>query len=167
VCRPADPPGNEAELKQDSEQDTEQDCSSCSNVLPGGHLKIFLARHGKAVSRTEWAGDAILRPLTEMGHAQARAVARHLSSETIERIVSGPALACQQSVEPLTLATGVQIEVDERIGDGETLQRFLELFPAHDGGATVFCTHREHILGLLRLFELSDAASTDGAIPCK
>lgn len=129
-------------------------------------MRVFLVRHAKAVSRKNEFRDAVLRPLTAQGHEQAVAIARWLAAQSISRIVSAPSVACQQTVEPLTLATGVPVEVDERIGEGETVQRFLELFPTRDLGGVVFSSHREHILALLRLFELPDAA-IDAEIPCR
>ncbi len=129
-------------------------------------MKILLVRHGKTVAPRDWSGDAALRPLGDRGRDQADAIRRKLTGEPLARILSGPALACQQTLEPLTIETGIPIEVDERLGTGETPQRFLELFPSLDEGTFLFCTHRQHIETLLRLFELPDV-EVDGEIPCK
>jgi exopolyphosphatase/guanosine-5'-triphosphate,3'-diphosphate pyrophosphatase len=129
-------------------------------------LKILLVRHGKTVAPRDWSGDAFLRPLSDRGRGQAEAICQRLAGEPLARILSGPALACQQTVEPLTIETGIPVDVDERLDTGETPQRFLELFPSFDSGTFLFCTHREHIETLLRLFELPDV-EVDGEIPCK
>jgi broad specificity phosphatase PhoE len=132
----------------------------------GPSLQIYLVRHARAEARKDWTGDDLLRPLNAAGHEQARALADHLAAAPLTRIVSGPSLRCQQSVEPLAMARGMAVEVDERLAAGETVQRALELLPAYGEGPVLFCTHADLIAALLRLFELTDL-ERDGVIPCK
>ena len=68
-------------------------------------MKILLVRHGKTVAPRDWSGDAALRPLGDRGRDQAEAIRRKLTGEPLARILSGPALACQQTLEPLTIET--------------------------------------------------------------
>lgn len=129
-------------------------------------MKILLVRHGKTVAPRDWSGDVVRRPLGDRGRDQAEAIRRKLSGEPLARILSGTALSCQQTVEPLTIETRIPVDVDERLDAGETPQRFLELFPSYDEGTFLFCTHRQHIETLLRLFELPEV-EVDGELPCK
>ncbi len=129
-------------------------------------MKIYLVRHARAVPRKEWRGDPLLRPLSEEGRQQAEALAEQLGSAGISRILASPALRCQQSVESLAAATGVDAEVDERLAEGETVQRMLELMPAFDEGAVLYCTHLPLITALLELFELPEDES-DERVPCR
>ena len=118
-------------------------------------MKLLLVRHGQAESRKQGERDDLLRPLNAVGLAQARALCEYLSNgEGLARLVSSPSLRCQQTLEPLTLASGVAIDVDERLLDGESVQRVLELMPGYGEGPVVFCTHRAVIESLLQVFEL-------------
>ena len=73
------------------------------------------------------------------------------------RIVSGPALRCQESVGPLAAAHRLPVEVDERLGSGEPVERALELLTAGDEGPVLFCTHADVIARILEVFELAGA----------
>ena len=127
-------------------------------------MKLFLVRHAKAEPRKGWTGDDLLRPLIPSGHEQAKAIGEHLADEALVRVVSSPTLRCQQSLEPLTLSTGVCVEVDERLGEDESVQRALELFPGYGEGPVLLCTHPALVVDLLRVFELIEP---DALPPCK
>ena len=129
-------------------------------------MKLYLVRHARTETRRSWQGDELLRPLSEGGHEEAVALARAFRGEPLVRVVSSPALRCQQTVQPLTQATGVPIAVDDRLGVGEGVERALECFPRPDEGPTLFCTDGELIPSILRFFELTDA-DIDAQIPCK
>jgi len=119
-------------------------------------MKLFLVRHGQTESRKQGERDDLLRPLNSVGAAQARALCEYLShGEGLTRLVSSPSLRCQQTLEPLTLASGVAIDVDERLLEGEGVQRALELMPSYGEGPVVFCTHRAVIESILQVFELT------------
>ena len=117
-------------------------------------MKLFLVRHGVSLPRREWSGEPELRPLGQMGTRQADALAELFEREPIDRLVCSPALRCQQTLERVVRVTGRSLEVDERLHASEHVQRVLELMPGFDEGAVVFCTHREVIHSLLRVFEL-------------
>lgn len=129
-------------------------------------MKLILIRRAKAVAPESWHGEADLRPLAPLGREQAGSLAERLRGEGVTRIVSSPALRCQQTVEPLAQAAGLPVEVDAGLAEAEdAVQSALELLPAHGDGALVLCTHRRLIVSLLRLFELPEAA--DPRIPCQ
>ncbi len=123
-------------------------------------MKLYLVRHGQALSRKNGERVELLRPLSAEGHAQARALCEYLSEEPIARLVASPSLRCQQMLEPLTLESGVPIDVDERLLDGETVGRVLELMPGYGEGPVVFSTHRAVIEALLQVFELAPEGET-------
>lgn len=129
-------------------------------------MKIYLVRHGRAVPRDEWAGEDLLRPLSERGLIEAQALADHLAADPPTRVVCAPSLRCQQTVEDLAAAAGVGVEVDERLSADEETARTLELLPAADGGPVLFCTHSAVIQGLLRVLELTEPERAQ-PIPCK
>lgn len=80
-------------------------------------ITIELIPHCESTSPQGWTGDHDLRPLTETGVAQARALASALGTDadhTIAAIYSSPALRCKQTVQPLADALGQPIhEVPE------------------------------------------------------
>lgn len=122
---------------------------------------IYLLRHGHGEARSRSNGDDGLRPLSEKGRAQALAVAASLGSvrdRAPARIVSAPALRCQQSVAPLAETLGVEVEVDERLAKGESAARALELFERDDDERPLLlCTHSDVIGGVLTALELVDS----------
>jgi exopolyphosphatase/guanosine-5'-triphosphate,3'-diphosphate pyrophosphatase len=127
-------------------------------------LKLFLVRHGKTETRRDWRGKERLRPLSDAGREEAHAIARAFRDEPISRIVCAPSLRCQQTVEELTVARGIPVTIDDRLGAGEGVERALECFPRSDDGPTLFCTDGELLPAILRLFELTEA-DIDTQIP--
>jgi broad specificity phosphatase PhoE len=72
--------------------------------------RIVLVRHGQ----TAWNREQIFRgradlPLSEHGHAQARAVGDHLAGLDVAAIHSSPMLRARQTAEPLAQAKGLPI----------------------------------------------------------
>jgi exopolyphosphatase/guanosine-5'-triphosphate,3'-diphosphate pyrophosphatase len=127
-------------------------------------VKIYLVRHARAEPRSQWEGGDLLRPLSEEGVNQAEALADQLSEDPPTRIVSAPPLRCQETAEPLAVALGLPVEVDERLAEGEGAARALELFPGDDEGPVLLCTHADVIASLLSALELCDP---DGRLDCK
>lgn len=112
-------------------------------------MKLHLVRHARAAKRTQWSGPPLLRPLVDSGRAQARSIATALADSGIERIVSSPALRCRQTVAPLAHATGLPVELDERLAEGGDEAKLLECVAAARDRATVLCTHGDSIGAVL------------------
>jgi len=129
-------------------------------------LKVYLVRHARAVPRSDWAGEPLLRPLSERGWKEAEALAEHLANDPPLRIVAAPALRCQQTVELLASAAALEVEVDERLGEGESAARVLELLPTEGPGPVLFCSHADVITGLLQALELAEP-ERGARITCK
>jgi len=70
-------------------------------------LILTLVRHGDAVAAPPGESDAS-RPLTDRGHAQARAVARYLLSReaALERIFTSPLRRAVETAAPIAAAFG-------------------------------------------------------------
>ena len=64
-------------------------------------MQVMLVRHPRAVSKREWAGPDLLRPLDDVGERQAMGLVDTLADTPIRRLVSSPALRCVQTLEPL------------------------------------------------------------------
>ena len=110
---------------------------------------IFLVRHASAGDRVAWEGDDRQRPLDDRGRRQAAQLVELLAPYTIERIFSSPALRCVETVEPLSVARGLEIELRDELSeerqadDGSALVRSLGLGPTvvscHGGLSEVVC----------------------------
>jgi len=112
-------------------------------------MKLVLARHARAAKRTQWTGPAWMRPLVDTGVAQARSLSQWLAAGSVERLISSPALRCRLTLDPLALATGLPVEIDERLGEGADEATGAELLATLGDRATVVCTHGEMIGALL------------------
>lgn len=72
----------------------------------------FLIRHAESAPAPSLAEPAW--PLSERGHAQARALAEELASQRVARIYSSPYLRAVDTVRPLAARLGIEVElVDE------------------------------------------------------
>ena len=106
---------------------------------------LLVVRHAKAGSRSDWAGDDRLRPLSTAGQKQAQAIADLLPLYGPDRVVSAPQVRCRDTVAPLADALGLPI-VDEVLLSEDsyqddphtTLKRVREL--AAQPGVTAVCS---------------------------
>jgi exopolyphosphatase/guanosine-5'-triphosphate,3'-diphosphate pyrophosphatase len=154
-------------------------------------VKVHLVRHARAVPRADWqrvgesrqdpVGDPatgsrrvadnhdsslfdLLRPLSDAGCAQAEALAEHLLQDPPERLLSSPALRCQQTLEPLALALGLPVEVDDRLADGEAIGGVSALIGELGEARTVLSTHSASIRALLEPLELDEETDQNGPL---
>lgn len=105
---------------------------------------IHLIRHAKAGSRSAWAGNDVLRPLSAKGEAQAEGLADDLADRQIERVLSSPAERCVQTVEPLARQLALEVERCEALGEGRPLGPVLDLLHGLEAEA-VLCAHGDLI----------------------
>ncbi len=115
------------------------DGADIDNLLGTG--TIWLVRHGLAGERRKWKGKDRDRPLTKEGRRQAASIAALLAGQGVERVVSSPFARCVETVAPLSKATRARTERDERLVEGVTPDRLLELFDSLAGDNAVVCTH--------------------------
>ena len=81
--------------------------------------RLYLIRHGKPAA--VWGGDDDDPGLDETGQAQANAARDWLMAlpkdERPMKVVSSPLRRCRETAEPTAAALGVEIEIDERVGE--------------------------------------------------
>ena len=119
-------------------------------------MTILLVRHARAGRRDRWKGDDRLRPLSNKGKAQARALP-DLLAEWIQpgppRLLSSPWVRCIESLAPLSSRVNVPIEPEDTLAEGMG-DKAVEMLPGRLGRrTTVLCTHGdvvERILGWLQ-----------------
>lgn len=79
--------------------------------------QVLLVRHARAGDRTEWSGNDLLRPLDKKGRYQAEFLSPMLRAFGASAVVSAEPDRCTQTVAPLAEELGVEVVVDERVGD--------------------------------------------------
>jgi phosphohistidine phosphatase SixA len=107
-------------------------------------MSIFLVRHAKAGSRSNWEGDDLLRPLSPNGWKQAQALAKRLRREGVTTLSSSPYLRCRQTLEPLGALLDLDVRDDERLREGEPFDGAIDLLGSVADGA-VLCSHGDVI----------------------
>ena len=85
-------------------------------------MRLIIVRHGEAAS----GEPDELRPLTPDGRADARALGKQLAAEHPGTVLSSPLLRTRETAEPIAEAAGVQVELDERLAPGATVDDVRE-----------------------------------------
>jgi broad specificity phosphatase PhoE len=110
--------------------------------------QIYLVRHAKAGSRSDWSGPDDLRPLTKPGRRQADAIRDLLADRGVTRVVSSPYVRCRQTVEPLGQRLRLPVDLADELGEGTPLAEALRLIEKFTSEPAVLCTHGD-VLGEL------------------
>ncbi len=121
---------------------------------PADVVTLLLVRHAKAGSRAEFSGDDTLRPLSEAGMRQRRALHTFLPLFGPERVYSAPRVRCEQTVEPVADDLGTGIVREPRLAEesyrddpASTQQRLLQI--AAGTGTALVCSQGGVIPGLV------------------
>ena len=131
-------------------------------------MKIHLLRHAKAERRIDWDAPDALRPLAPRGLRQAAELVDSLAGAGLQRLISSPHLRCVQSVEPLAAATGLRIELDERLAEGERAAKALSLLEELGDTPALCCSHGDVIPELLSdLEDRGVALEPEGRFRCE
>lgn len=113
---------------------------------------LYLVRHAKAGSRSDWVGDDRLRPLSNKGRRQADALAERLGPLATGELISSPYLRCVETLQPLAERIDSAVRADPRLGEDMGFEGALELLTdAPDG--TVVCSHGDVIPATIAALE--------------
>ncbi|CAG7623163.1 SixA phosphatase family protein [Rhodococcus opacus] len=104
---------------------------------------FVLVRHAHAGKKQRWRGPDADRPLSTLGHRQARGLVAALSGIEVRALRSSPALRCRQTLMPLAAARGLRIDNHPLLAIGAPTNELFALLSAPDVDGAVFCTHRE------------------------
>lgn len=107
---------------------------------------VLLVRHGTAGHRKRWAGEDRFRPLDGRGRRQAVQLVEMLSPYPIKRVLTSGFLRCAQSVEPLAMRLGLEIEIAKELEEGAEREDMVRLADNVRGELAVMCTHGD-VLG--------------------
>jgi phosphohistidine phosphatase SixA len=125
-------------------------------------MDILLLRHGHAGSKSTWHGNDSLRPLSAGGEAAASALVDVLSEFEPERIVSSPLLRCRQTVEPVAVHMGINIETNDKLlpdSDKQAISLIRRLAKTTKSNVIVVCTHGEVIEKIQKALGAKEAIS--------
>lgn len=107
-------------------------------------MPIFLVRHAKAGSRSDWHDDDLIRPLSKKGWAQSRALAMRLSALSPVALFSSPYTRCRQTLEPLAEMLEIPVSDHDALIEGARFEDTLELLRSVSN-LTVLCSHGDVI----------------------
>jgi len=110
---------------------------------------MYLVRHGKAGERGDWEGPDSDRPLSKRGRRQADGLWKALGKPKVRRVLSSPAVRCQQTVAPLAHRNGLRVEPREELAEGAPIEPLLHLLEKLPDD-TVLCSHGDVIPELVR-----------------
>jgi len=105
---------------------------------------LYLVRHAKAGSRSDWVGDDRPRPLSSPGRRQADALATRLAPLAGGLLVSSPFLRCVQTLDPLAASLRTVVQTDERLAEDTGFVGALALLDELPEGS-VLCSHGDVI----------------------
>jgi phosphohistidine phosphatase SixA len=104
-------------------------------------MPLVVIRHGRAGDSSEWADDDRKRPLDERGVRQAAALVDKLVDVPLTRILSSPYDRCVQTVEPLAVQRGLEVELRDELGENRQQLEGVALVHALVGDPVVVCVH--------------------------
>ena len=105
---------------------------------------IYFVRHAKAGERRLWEGNDVDRPLSKAGWKQSAAVARRISKKDVAALYASSYTRCIQTLEPLSDLTGLKVQADSRLFEGQPFEPVLDLLNEVEDG-TVLCSHGDII----------------------
>jgi 8-oxo-dGTP diphosphatase len=115
----------------------------------GASKMLLVVRHADAGDKRSWTGPDSLRPLSPTGCRQAEGLVVRLEDYPVDRILSSPALRCQQTVQPLARDRYLKIEPLAALGLDAGPTQLRAVFWDRALRNVVLCTHGEMIGPLL------------------
>lgn len=112
-------------------------------------MTIYLVRHAKAGSRSDWSGTDDQRPVSKNGHRQALALAETFAGSGITRIYSSPYVRCVQTIEPLANKVRVPVDLSDALAEGAPIADALALVEKVSGDDALLCSHGDVIGNIL------------------
>jgi len=120
---------------------------------------LVVVRHAKAHKRGSWDGPDPLRPLADLGQAQAEGLSPILHAYGIARVLTSSSIRCVQTVAPYAAAqvlTVVEVEALSEEGYDDATARKLLGDLMTTPGPSVLCSHRPVLPDLFELLDISE-----------
>jgi phosphohistidine phosphatase len=122
-------------------------------------MRLFLARHAKA----EPGHPDELRPLTQKGREQARALGERLVPERPDVVLTSPLLRARETAEAVARATGAELRIEERLAPGATAELVVEAI-AGLGDVVVTVGHQPDCSEIAAALGAGEVAFKPGAV---
>ena len=120
---------------------------------------VVVLRHAEARSRKGWRKDDRLRPLVQLGHAQAQRLVPMLAAYDVTKVVTSGSTRCVDTVAPYADTTGWVLEIADGVSEegasAESVLDVVDVLVAGDETA-VLCTHRPVLPSVLDALGLDD-----------
>lgn len=107
--------------------------------------QIYVIRHAHAGDKKKWRKPDTVRPISPKGHEQTEALTTRLVRLPINRIISSPAMRCEQTVGPLAMRLGLTVKASKALRRESNLEDVLRLIRKNKRRRVVLCTHGETI----------------------
>jgi 8-oxo-dGTP diphosphatase len=107
-------------------------------------VTLYIVRHAKAGSRSNFDGDDIDRPLSSNGWHQAKLLGAKLATRSPTALIASPFIRCIQTLEPLAELCDLDVRTDDRLAEDQPFEPVLELL-AEVADGTVLCSHGDII----------------------
>ena len=120
---------------------------------------VYLVRHADAGDKAAWPGVDLRRPLSPQGEREAAGLVLRLDDLPIDRILSSPALRCEQTVRSLAARRRLPIEHSSLLQIGADAAELVACIDVAD--RTVLCTHGEVMADLLSTLVADGAVVTE------
>jgi len=78
---------------------------------------LVIVRHGSAGERSSWPGPDRERPLDDVGHAQAQALAPVLGVYRVSRVLSADVLRCLETIGPYAALRALTVESEPLVSE--------------------------------------------------
>jgi broad specificity phosphatase PhoE len=105
----------------------------------------YLVRHAHAGDKRAWQGPDSLRPLSAAGRQEAHGLLTQLRDYRISRILSGSAVRCLETVQPLAERRGLRLETADALGVDADSTGLVALLLDPAATEMVLCSHGELI----------------------
>ncbi|MBL0749059.1 NUDIX hydrolase [Nocardioides sp. G10] len=128
---------------------------------------LVVLRHAKARSRGGWRKDDRLRPLLQLGEAQAERLVPLLSAFDVTAAHTSSSVRCVQTVRPYVDTTGWPTKLyDELSEEHASADGVVELVDAllHGSEGVVLCTHRPVLPTVIDALGVDDVDLEPGAM---
>ncbi len=123
---------------------------------------IHLIRHVDAGNKHRWKRADSIRPISKRGHEQVESLVARLVRTPVNRIISSPALRCDQTVGPLAHRLGLTVEHAKRLQRRVPPRDVLRLVERLQGKRAVLCSHGETIGPLIQHLAADPSVEVSG-----
>lgn len=122
---------------------------------------VYLVRHADAGDKSAWRSPDGDRPLSPHGWREAAGLVVRLEDFPIDRILTSPALRCEQTVRPIAARSRLPVEACDLLRIGADAAALAAFVHSRACDRAVLCTHGELFADLFPILIADGAVVTD------